>query len=248
VTLAGTLAQHIAENLSGIVIHQAASPGAPLVFGGATTLFDMRKGTAPMSAAEAVMVDAGYVQVGRHLALPTHSYMGVSDAKTLDAQAGAETAFGATMATMSGVNIASGAGLLNYVLCQSLEKLVVDNELCEVAKRTARGIEFPDDDNPLRVIAENAPESSYLTSTHTRKYFRGEVHYPAPLVDRLSLGEWESDGSKQIGERAHDVVQSMVGSSEVSTLDDTVLTELVRLMTADAAAAGMDNLPAWQGV
>ena len=88
VTLLGAVVQHAAECISGIVIHQLAQPGAPIVWGGAPAIFDMRKGTTPMGAIETAMIDASYAQVGKSLGLPTHTYLGASDAKLVDAQAG----------------------------------------------------------------------------------------------------------------------------------------------------------------
>jgi len=51
-TLAGTVVQHAAECISGITIHQLAQPGAPVVWGGAPAIFDMRSGITPMGAVE----------------------------------------------------------------------------------------------------------------------------------------------------------------------------------------------------
>ena len=59
VTLAGAVVQHAAECLTGIVIHQLAAPGAPVVWGGAPAIFDMRTGNAPMGAIETAMLDCG---------------------------------------------------------------------------------------------------------------------------------------------------------------------------------------------
>ena len=56
------------------------------------------------------MIDAAYSQVGKRLGLPTHAYMGLSDAKVLDAQAGMESGFGAALAAMAGINSISGPG------------------------------------------------------------------------------------------------------------------------------------------
>ena len=246
VTLTGTIVQHTAENISGVVIHQTASAGAPLVFGGAATVFDMRKGTAPMSAVEALMVDSGYAQVGKALAMPTHSYMGLSDAKTPDIQAGFETTLGVTLAALSGVNIVSGAGLLNYVLCQSLEKLVIDAEVCAHAKRMVEGIVFREDDAGYGSIVENAVGSSFLTSEHTRGFFRKEVYYPDQVIDRVSLGDWERDGKKTAAERAHEKVKTVLKDPGNEPLDDHVAGELERVMAADAAAEGMATLPDWR--
>ncbi|NIO11868.1 MAG: hypothetical protein GTO40_29110, partial [Deltaproteobacteria bacterium] len=80
-----SVVQHAAECLSGITIHQLARPRSPIVWGGAPAIFDMRKGTTPMGAIETAMIDACYAQVGKSLGLPTHTYLGASDAKIVDA-------------------------------------------------------------------------------------------------------------------------------------------------------------------
>ena len=87
VTLAGTLVQHVAENLCGLVICQLAKKGSPVIFGGSPSSFDMRKGTTPMGAVETMMIDSAYAQIAKYLNLPTHAYMGLSDAKINDSQA-----------------------------------------------------------------------------------------------------------------------------------------------------------------
>ncbi|MQY57683.1 hypothetical protein GH140_05770, partial [bacterium] len=98
VTIAGTLVQHVAENLSGLVICQLAKKGAPVIFGGSPSSFDMRKGTTPMGAIETMMIDSAYTQIGKFFNLPTHAYMGLSDSKINDSQAGFETGIGAVLA------------------------------------------------------------------------------------------------------------------------------------------------------
>src|SRR4030066_1062083 len=112
VTLVGSVVQHAAECLSGITIHQLAKPGSPIVWGGAPAIFDMRKGTTPMGAIETAMIDSSYVQVGKFLGLPTHTYLCASDAKVIDAQAGLESGISAILGALAGVNMISGAGML----------------------------------------------------------------------------------------------------------------------------------------
>ncbi len=91
VTLLGSVVQHAAECISGMTIHQLAQPHAPIVWGGAPAIMDMRNGTTPMGAIETAMIDAAYAQVGKSLGFPTHTYLGASDAKLVDAQAGMES-------------------------------------------------------------------------------------------------------------------------------------------------------------
>ena len=71
VTLVGTLVQHTAETLSGIVISQASRPGTPVLYGGSPAVFDMRYETTPMGAVETQMVDCAYNEIGKH-SRPAH--------------------------------------------------------------------------------------------------------------------------------------------------------------------------------
>ena len=88
VTLVGSLVQHTAETLSGVVFSQLTNPGAPVLYGGSPAAFDVRYETTPMGAAETMMLDCAYNEIGKHLGLPTQAYTALSDAKLLDAQAG----------------------------------------------------------------------------------------------------------------------------------------------------------------
>ncbi|HNN15004.1 MAG TPA: trimethylamine methyltransferase family protein, partial [Anaerolineales bacterium] len=84
VTMLGTVTQHTAEVLAGIVIHQLAHAGSPIVWGGAAAIFDMRKGATPMGAVETAMLDCSYAQVAKSLNMPTHTYLGATDSKLVD--------------------------------------------------------------------------------------------------------------------------------------------------------------------
>ena len=137
------MVQHAAESLAGIVIHQLAAPGAPLVWGGAPAIFDMRTGSAPMGAVETAMLDAGYAAVGKHLGLPTHGYLGGSDSKLVDAQSGSEAATGFLIGALAGINMISGAGMLDSLNCMSVEKLVLDAEAIASAQRLTRRDRYP---------------------------------------------------------------------------------------------------------
>ena len=82
VTLLGAVTQHAAECLSGITIHQLAHAGSPIVWGGAPSTFDMRKGGTPFGSVETAMINSSYAQVGKSLGLPTHAYLGATEIKT----------------------------------------------------------------------------------------------------------------------------------------------------------------------
>ena len=72
--------------------------------GGAPSIVDMRSGATPLGAIETAMIDAAYVQVGRFLGLPTHGYLGGTDAKIVDAQAGLETGASVVVGALAGID------------------------------------------------------------------------------------------------------------------------------------------------
>src|SRR5581483_7631573 len=140
VTLAGAIVQHAAESLAGITIHQLAKPGSPLVWGGAPAIFDMSTGNTPMGAIETAMLNIGCAQVGKFLGLPTHGYLVASDGRQIDAQAGAESATAAGLGRLAGIKMISGAGMLDFLACHSIEKLVIDAEAIASAQRLLAGV------------------------------------------------------------------------------------------------------------
>ena len=142
VTLVGTLIQNTAEVLSGVVIAQLVQPGTPVLFGGSPAIFDVRYSTTPMGAIETTMLTCAAAEIGRHLGLPTQGYIAISDSKALDAQAGLETGMGAVLAGLSGINSVSGPGMLDFESCQSLEKLVLDDEICAMVAGATNQIDI----------------------------------------------------------------------------------------------------------
>ena len=243
VTLVGTLVQHTAETLSGVVISQLANPGTPVLYGGSPAIFDVRYETTPMGAVETMMIDCAYNEIGKHLGLPTQAYISLSDAKQLDAQAGLESSMGATLAALAGVNNISGPGMLDFESCISLEKLVVDNEICGMALRLVQGIEPREDFPALPRFQELLGEGHLLISDHTRKYLRQEHYFPGPTIDRANRARWQEEGGTTLRERAHRQVQELLDGCRPSRLPDDVKAELTRLMKAEAHRYGMDRLP-----
>ncbi|MBI4882247.1 MAG: trimethylamine methyltransferase family protein [Planctomycetes bacterium] len=243
VTLVGTLVQHTAETLSGVVLTQLTSPGAPALYGGSPAAFDVRYETTPMGAIETQMVDCAYSEIGKRLGLPTQAYIGLSDAKLLDAQAGLETGMGACLAALAGINSISGPGMLDFESCQSLEKLVLDNEICGMCLRLARGLE-PRDDFPARPIFEELlREKHLLIADHTRRHLRAEHYFTGPVIVRANLSRWREEGASTLGERAHREVERLVAGATPSRLPEGARREIERLMAAEARRHGLADLP-----
>ena len=242
VTIAGAVVQHTAESLSGVTINQLANPGAPVVWGGSPATFDMRTGTTPMGAIGTWMINCAYVQVGKELGMPTHSYLGMSDAKIVDAQCGLESS-SAFMAALAGANMVSGAGMMDFESCLSCEKLVVDAEIIGMAKRLIAGIDGRQTPIALDIVQGLGHKAGYLGHPHTRKWFREELYIPSEVIDRDSLEAWEKKGSKSTWDRAQDRVNELLSKYQPSPISDEVKKELRDITTRAANNVGMMKLP-----
>ena len=244
VTLVGSLVQQTAENLSGVVISQLVNPGHAILYGGSPAIFDVRYETTPMGAVETMMLDCANSEIGKRLAMPTQGYIAFSDAKQLDAQAGLESAMGATLAALSGINSISGPGMLDFESCQSLEKLVVDNEICGMTYRLLRGIEPREDFPSIPIFEELRHKKQLLIAAHTRRYLREEITFPGAVIDRANRERWLEEGALTLRERAAREVSRIVAASKPSRLPEETKQELTRLMRREAQRHGMEALPA----
>ncbi len=243
VTLAAAVVQHTAECLSGIVIGHLAKPGAKIVWGGSPAAFDMREGTTPMGDVGTWMIDCAYAQVGKALGLPTHAYLGMSDAKVIDAQCGMESAGGTFLGALAGINMISGAGMMDFESCQSLEKLVIDAEMIGMAKRLVRGIEPRDEPIALGLFQRMGHRAEYLAEPHTLKWFAKELYLPSPVIDRATTDGWLRKGATTATERAAERVRTLVGGYQPPPVPAELRTELRAIATRAAKEFGMAALP-----
>jgi trimethylamine--corrinoid protein Co-methyltransferase len=243
VTLIGAITQHAAECLSGMTIHQLAGRGSPIVWGGAPAIFDMRSGATPMGAIETAMIDAAYAQVGKALELPTHCYLSASDGKLVDAQAGLESGMTALIGALAGVNMISGAGMLDFLVCQSAEKLVIDAEGIAMVQRLLRGIATPTETLATAMFAQTGLKGEFLKLKETRRLFATEQYLPSKVIDRGSMRAWQAGGALDAFGRAQQRVTELLNAYQRPTLSSEVERELLALMRREAQAAGMETLP-----
>ena len=218
VTIAGTLVEANAEFLSGAVISQLVEPGTPIIYGGSPSAFDMRYTTARLGAIEAIMAACASAEMGKHYGVPTQGYLGLSDSKAVDGQSSFESGTGILLAALTGVNIVSGPGMQASENCQSLEKLVIDNEYCGAAYRLIRGINVDDIALATEVITKVGPGGHFLAERHTRENLRKERFMPSDVLDRLSPDAWELAGSLDSTDRAREKANKILDEHEPAPL------------------------------
>ncbi len=242
VTILGSVVQHAAECLSGIVIHQLAKPGAPIVWGGAPAIFDMRQGTTPMGAVETAMIDACYAQVGKSLGIPTHTYLGATDGKIADYQGGLESGVSAMIGALAGINMISGAGMLDFLACISPEKLVMDAEAIGMAKRMTRGVDALTNSLAIEMFTGIDFKADFLKKKETRALFSKEQYLPSKVIDRGSIRAWQDNGSPNTWQRAKAETQKILAAYQRPSMPEQEQ-ELNAMISRLAREAGMDKLP-----
>ena len=240
VTLIGSVVQHAAECISGIAIHQLARRGAPIVWGGAPAIVDMRTGTTPMGAVETAMLNLACCEVGKSLGLPTHGYLVATDSRSVDAQAGVESGVSAALGALAGINMISGAGMLDSLACHSIEKLVLDAEAIASAERLVAGIEVRGETLALGTFRQTGLVGNFLALPETRALFRGEQHFPSAVTERGGAARAGVDSLARARER----VEELLAGYQRPQLAPEVERALVEVAEREARRAGMARLPA----
>lgn len=200
VTAAGAIALANAGELVGLVLAQLNREGAPVILtGGVNDMMDMK-----------TMVDAYadptnrvmLVELAHRYGLPIFGLTGCSDSKIPDEQAAAEAAFSIILETLAGAQMAHDVGYLEGGMCNSIEQIVICNELIAYTKHFMRGLEINDETLALDVINEVGPDGNYLNSRHTLKHYK-EDWYPE-LFDRRNYGDWQAKGATTLRQRARE--------------------------------------------
>lgn len=245
VTMLGTVTQHTAECFAGIVIHQLAHAGSPIVWGGAAAIFDMRKGATPMGAVETAMLDCSYAQVAKSLGMPTHTYLGATDSKLVDAQAGLESGISAMVGALSGINMISGSGMLDFLACHSAEKLVLDAEGIAMAKRMIGGVQQHTDTLATGFYDDkiNFKGGDFLKQKATMQLFQKEQHLPSSVIDRDSTRVWKAAGSLDAFDRCKLRVKELLASYRRPEIDPEKINRLHAFVLDLANKSGLEHLP-----
>ncbi|MEO0822706.1 MAG: trimethylamine methyltransferase family protein [Pseudomonadota bacterium] len=203
VTLAGALAQGLAECLAGLVLVDHLRPGAPCIYALMPFVSDLRTGAMSGGGGEGAVASAAAAQLLARLGLPSTVCAGMTDAKLADAQAGYEKGYTVALAAEAGADMINlSAGMLGSIMVASPEALAIDDDMGGAILRAVRGIEVSDAALDLDAMARVvAGEGHYLGEPATLARMKTDYVYPR-LGDRRSVAEWQAAGSLPIWERA----------------------------------------------
>ena len=212
-TLAGTLAQCVAETLACVVIVNLIKPGVPINFAAWPFITDLRTGSFTGGSGEQALIAAAAIQMGQFYDLPTSVGCGMTDSKLPDAQYGVEKALTFTLAAHAGANrLCEFGGMLGSLMGCSFESMVIDNEIGGMLLRTLKGIEISDETLAVDVIHDCAIDPGhFLGNPHTLDYMNTEFVYPE-LMDRNRTDTWENEGKTDLMDRAKEKSDTILSS------------------------------------
>jgi trimethylamine--corrinoid protein Co-methyltransferase len=175
------------------------------------------------------------VQMGKFYGLPVYINVGLTDAKVLDAQAGAEKAATLVLGALAGADMFGHAGICGTDHAGSLAWLLADNELLAYVKRIARGFDITPATLATEVIQAVGPAGSFLAEEHTVEHFRRELWPPGPAWTRQGYTAWEQDGRASMRDRIVLEVRRILSMHHVPPLDDDLAREIDRIVACAVA-------------
>ncbi len=218
-SLAGALIIQNCDALINVMLTQLVNPGTPVIYGCVASAMDMKSMCYLGAPVESGLINAAAAQMTQYYGLPYYGTAGISDSKTLDVQCGYETALTNLLVGQAGADfIHDAAGLMEFALTVSLEKLVLDNEILGMVRRTIRGIDINDATLCMKDIRKAGPGGNFVTSRSTRTYMRKE-HFQPVISDRKQRSQWIEEGAVTSAQRAHDIVLSILNDHEVPYTD-----------------------------
>jgi trimethylamine--corrinoid protein Co-methyltransferase len=209
--LAGTLVQCFAETLACLCVVNLVRPGTPMNFGMWPFISDLRTGSFTGGSGEEALITAATTQLCNYYGFTTSVGAGMTDAKTMDAQAGYEKAITVATAALAGANfVAAYPGIVGSLIGQSFEGMLIDNDMLGNIQRVLKGIEVTDETLSMDVIEEAVfGAGHYLGNQQTLELMQSEYLYP-DIADRLTPGAWREMGCKTIYDQAHERVGAML--------------------------------------
>ncbi|GAB5467402.1 MAG: trimethylamine methyltransferase family protein [Rhodospirillales bacterium] len=197
-TLAGFLAQSLAETLASLAMVNLVQPGYPMIFSNWPLVIDLRTGAFSGGGGESALMNAASAQLINWLGLPSGVASSMSDAKAVDAQMGMEKALSALAAGLAGANLVyESSGMMASLLGASFEAFVLDNEMLGHVYRVLRGVEVNEETLSFAAIREAVlGEGHFLGGAQTRASMQRDYFYPT-LADRDEPTTWAEKGAKE---------------------------------------------------
>ena len=239
VTMAGAVAQSLAESLCAVALFQYVVPGCNVGIGTFTSNVDMKSGAPAFGTPEYMRSTQMTGQMARFYGLPMRA-SGVCAANVPDGQAMWETSNSLWSAVQSGTNMVyHSAGWLEGGLIASPEKFIMDCEVLQMIQRymdpaiNATG----SDEIALDAIREVGGEGHFFGIKHTQDRYTTAFYQPF-LSDWRNFEAFELAGGVWTAERAHKKFKEILQDYEAPPMDEAIRQELAEFVERRKAEGG----------
>lgn len=231
VTIPATLAQQIAEALSGIALAQLVRPGTPIVFGSFLSNIDMQSGSPQFGTPESGIGLLCTGQIARHFKLPFRGGGGLNSSQTVDAQSAYQTMMTMMPTFLAGTNwVMHTAGWLEGGLVSSYDKFILDIEILQNLMVEFTPLEFNEESLAFDAHVEVGHGGHFLGAAHTMERFR-DCFYRPFLTNSDNYERWTRLGARDTRARAAEIWQKKLDEYVMPDMDSSMLLELTEFVT-----------------
>ncbi|MEM9280014.1 MAG: trimethylamine methyltransferase family protein [Pseudomonadota bacterium] len=225
ITLAGTVAQSIAEALCAIVLIQCVKPGCACAIGTFSSNVDMKTGAPAFGTPDYMRTTQMTGQMARFYDLPLRaSNTCVSNAP--DNQATWESSHSLFAAITSGVNMVyHAAGWMEGGLCASYEKFIMDCEQLQQIITYLGPVKWDEGELALDAVAEVGQGGHFFGIDHTQERYETAFYSPF-LSDWSNFENWRDRGSELTVVRANKLYKQILEEFEAPPMDEAIREEL----------------------
>ena len=226
VTIPATLAQQIAEALTGIALAQTLNPGCPIVFGSFLSNIDMQSGSPQFGTPESGIGLLCTGQIARSFNLPFRGGGGLNSSQTVDAQSAYQSMMTMMPTFLSGTNwVMHTAGWLEGGLVSCYEKFILDIEILQSLMTEFTPLEFNVESLAFDAHVEVGHGGHFLGAAHTMERFR-DCFYRPFLTNSDNYERWMRLGARDTKDRAAEIYKKKLEDYVAPDINASMLKEL----------------------
>ncbi len=222
VTIAGCIAQSLAEVMVGVALGQLVRPGSPAIFGNFVTTVDLRAGAPSFGTPESVAASYIVGQLARRFDVPLRCSGGFTSSQSVDAQSTNESVNALNAAILCGAHfVLHAAGWMESALTMSYEKMMIDADYLGSLHRFVKGVSIDDSQFAIEAFDEVGPGNHFFGASHTMAHYQNAFH-ESELFSTQSFEQWLDEGGEDIATRANAKWKRMLKEYQEPALDPAI--------------------------
>jgi trimethylamine---corrinoid protein Co-methyltransferase len=221
-TMAGAVAQCLAESMASCALAQLVRPGVPVVLAGFLSSMSLRTGSPTFGTPEPALGSLVMGQLAQRLNLPLRCAGNFATSKAPDGQAMQQGMMSMMSAIQGGANyILHSAGFVDGLLSMSYEKMIMDMDMCGALHAYLAGLEVSDDTLAFEALAQYGPGEHLFGTDHTLRHYE-TAYWDSGFNDDRTFETWSETGSVDAAQRANKRWKDVLARYEPPPMDEGV--------------------------